>query len=47
MCKHTWKTVNDLRVCPRCGLTIRLLDGKVMYDKTLPGLLGKKRKGGK
>jgi len=47
MCGHIWKTVNDLRVCLRCGLTVRMLDGKIMHDKELPGLLGRKRRGEK
>lgn len=47
MCKHIWKTINGLRICPRCGVTVRMLDGKVMLDKELPGLLSKKRKGSK
>lgn len=44
MCRHIWKTVNDVRVCPRCGLTIRTLDGKVMHDKQLAGILQRKGK---
>ena len=47
MCKHIWQTVGGLRVCPRCGLTVSLFDGKVMLDKALPGVLRKKRKGSK
>ena len=41
MCRHTWKTINDVRVCQRCGMTVRLLDGKVMFERRLPGALQK------
>lgn len=41
MCRHTWKTINDVRVCQRCGMTVRLLDDKVMFDRRLPGALQK------
>lgn len=47
MCKHIWQTVGKVRVCPRCGLTLSLIDGKVMRDKELPGLLQRKRSGKK
>lgn len=47
MCKHIWKNAGSLRVCPRCGLTMSLFDGKVMIDKELPKMLSKKRKGSK
>ena len=43
MCNHIWKTVNDVRVCQRCGLTVRRFDGKVMFDKKLPDTLNRKR----
>lgn len=43
MCNHIWKTISGFRVCPRCGMTVRLLDGKVMLDKELPGVLSRKR----
>lgn len=46
MCKHTWQTVGRVRVCPRCGLTV-LLNGKMMIDKGLPGIVSRKRKGSK
>lgn len=46
MCKHIWKTINDVRVCPRCGLTVRVLDGKIMLDKYLPNIV-RKGKGNK
>ena len=35
MCSHSWVTVNDVKVCTRCGLT-RTFDGKYMFDKNLP-----------
>lgn len=47
MCKHIWQTVGKVRVCPRCGLTVSLIDGKVMRDKELPGLLQRKGRGSK
>ena len=47
MCKHIWKNAGSLRVCPRCGLTVSLFDGKVMLDKELPRVLSRKRKGSK
>lgn len=43
MCKHIWKTAGSLRVCPRCGLTVSLFDGKVMLDKALPKVLNRKK----
>ena len=42
MCNHIWKTVNDLRVCMRCGLTVRKYDGKIMFDKKLPDMMSRK-----
>lgn len=45
MCRHIWKTVGGLRVCLKCGMTVRMLDGKVMHDRKLPGILQKKGKG--
>lgn len=47
MCRHIWQTVGKVRVCPRCGLTVSLIDGKVTHDKELPGLLQRKRRGSK
>lgn len=48
MCNHIWKEVNDVRVCLRCGLTVRKLDGAVVgFDRKLPGMLRKKGKGRK
>lgn len=34
MCNHTWKHVNDVWVCLRCGLT-RTCDGKIIFDKKI------------
>lgn len=45
MCRHVWQTYNDVRVCMRCGLTVCLLDGKIMHDVRLQSVLSKKRKG--
>lgn len=42
MCNHIWKTVNDLRVCLRCGLTVRRVDGEIMFDRKLPVISCKK-----
>lgn len=47
MCKHIWQTIGKVRVCPLCGITVSLIDGKVMLDKALPNLLNRKRKGKK
>lgn len=44
MCRHIWKTINDVRICQRCGMTVRLTDGRVIFDRRLPGAL---RKGGR
>lgn len=33
MCSHLWREINDIRVCARCGLTVRKLDGKIMFDR--------------
>ena len=33
MCGHVWREVNDIRVCARCGLTVRKTDGKIMFDR--------------
>lgn len=44
MCNHVWKIVNDVRVCLRCGLTMRR--GVVIgFDRKLPNILSKKGKG--
>lgn len=42
MCRHIWKTINDVRVCRRCGLTVRLPGGQVLFDRRLTSL----KKGG-
>ena len=47
MCKHIWQTVGKVRVCTRCGLTVSLINGIVMHDRKLPGILKQKGKGGK
>lgn len=47
MCRHIWQTVGKVRVCPRCGLTVSLIDGKVMLDKELPAVLNRRKKGTK
>jgi len=44
MCNHIWKTVNDVRVCLRCGITMRRLDGKIMFDRKLPDVVKKGQK---
>lgn len=36
MCNHIWKTINDVRVCLRCGMTVRRFDGGVIFDRKLP-----------
>lgn len=43
MCNHIWKTVNDLRVCVRCGLTVRRIDGKIVFDRRINGMNGVKK----
>lgn len=45
MCNHIWKKVNDVRVCLRCGMTVRLLDGAILFDRKLPNIGNKKGKG--
>ena len=47
MCRHTWRTIEGFRACPKCGMTVRLLDGKVFHDRRLPEILNKMRKGNK
>lgn len=45
MCNHVWKIVNDVRVCLRCGLTMRNLDGAIVgFDRDLPNIYQKKGK---
>nr|MBR4281014.1 hypothetical protein [Clostridia bacterium] len=43
MCRHIWQNVGKVRVCPRCGLTVSLIDGKVMLDNELHGTLNRNR----
>lgn len=43
MCRHTWTTIYSLRVCPKCGLTVSLIDGKMTHDKKLPAIVSRKR----
>ena len=43
MCNHEWQTVNDVKVCMRCGLT-RTYDGKIFFDRKFPTYRPKKRK---
>lgn len=44
MCNHLWVEVNDVRVCRRCGLTVRKFDGKVMFDREFINAASKKRR---
>lgn len=46
MCPHTWKKLNDVFVCLRCGMT-RTNDGKIFFDRKIVNYRPKKRKGGK
>ena len=50
MCSHIWKTVNDIKVCVRCGLT-KTFDGRILFDRKIanfnPMKKKKKKKGGK
>lgn len=43
MCSHTWKKVNDIRICLRCGL-MRMPDGKLFFDKGILNYKSKKVK---
>lgn len=47
MCNHMWKDMNDVRVCLRCGITVRRLDGAIIFDRKLPNINGKKGRGKK
>lgn len=47
MCRHVWKTINSVRVCQRCGVTVNMLDGSVIFDRKLPSAGTKKGKGSK
>lgn len=42
MCSHTWKTINDVRVCMRCGLTVRILDGAILFDRKIANINNRK-----
>ena len=44
MCRHVWREINDLRVCTKCGLTVNMLDGKVMLDREFINATKKKRR---
>lgn len=44
MCRHVWKEINSVRVCQRCGMTVNMLDGKVMFDRSFPSAAKKGRK---
>ena len=44
MCSHLWVEINDVRVCRRCGITVRKLDGKIMFDRRFANV-GKSKKG--
>ena len=47
MCPHaTWKKINDVYVCVRCGLT-KTYDGRILFDRKLVNYKSKRRKGGK
>lgn len=47
MCGHLFKTINNVRVCLRCGMTINLIDGSVTYDRELQSQVDRKKKGRK
>lgn len=47
MCRHIWKTINNVRVCQRCGVTINMIDGSVIFDRKLQSTGRKKGKGNK
>ena len=48
MCGHVFKTINDVRVCLRCGMTINLIDGSVTFDRELQSqVVDRKKKGRK
>ncbi len=46
MCPHSWITINDIRVCTRCGMTVTD-DGKVLFDRKFVNQKEKRRKGGR
>ena len=43
MCGHTWKRVNDVWICVRCGLT-KTYDGRILFDRKLPSYSDKKKR---
>ena len=42
MCKHEFITINDVKACKRCGLTV-LPDGKIIFDRAIVQSLHKKK----
>lgn len=46
MCNHEFVTVNDVRVCQRCGMTVTY-DNKVLFDRKIANYKPKKKKRGK
>lgn len=46
MCNHVWRSINDIKVCKNCGLTVTF-DGKIIFDRKIVNYKSKKRKGGK
>lgn len=47
MCRHIYKTINNVRVCQRCGVTISMIDGRVIFDRKLQNMGSRKGKGSK
>lgn len=43
MCNHTYKKINDVWVCIKCGLT-RTITGKIIFDRKLPNYKSKRRR---
>lgn len=43
MCSHDWKTVNDIKVCLKCGIT-KTYDGKILFDKKIVNYKPHKKK---
>lgn len=41
MCSHSFKKMNDVDVCIKCGLT-RTYDGKIIFDRKLPNYMTRK-----
>ena len=46
MCAHTWKKINDVYVCVKCGLT-KTFDGHIIFDRKIVNYNSKKRRGKK